>query len=443
MASDDKQIWHHLASELASKGRGGDTMLAHINPEEAKLLEQFGGSGGINPETGLPEYINWGKLKSWLSKPQNLATLAAVAYGGYQLAPELFGGAAAAAPAAAAPAATEIGGSLTGQALGGATLAAGEAAPAITAETVGSLAPAAEAATAATSTPVSGPGPLTETPLPPLSPTPTPTVDLSQLGTPSPLPTSLPQIEAPVESYRSAPQPPTVSDVQGDFSTTTTEPTGTTTYPPGAEEVDLNYKSVTPPAPSQNIISKGLQTLGITSPTGGIGPNAFSAAGLGLNALSQLRAGQQQQSLQQQLQQQSELTAPAARQLMGQYQSGTIGAAQEKQITDYINNQRAQIKQRYARMGRDPNLDSAAQQEMANVDVQAAAMRDAALQNVLSSGLKAAGVSAGPAQQAILAGYNQDQSAQKTQADFLKALADMQARAGTGTQTTPSAPAQV
>jgi len=53
-----------------------DEMLAH-----AKLLEQFGGSGEINPETGLPEYkINWGKLKSWLSKPQNLATLAAVAF---------------------------------------------------------------------------------------------------------------------------------------------------------------------------------------------------------------------------------------------------------------------------------------------------------------------------------------------------------------------------
>jgi hypothetical protein len=41
---------------LAAQGRGGDTMLAHINPEEAKLLKLFGGSGGINPNTGLHEF---------------------------------------------------------------------------------------------------------------------------------------------------------------------------------------------------------------------------------------------------------------------------------------------------------------------------------------------------------------------------------------------------
>ena len=42
---------------LASLGRGGDTMLAHINPEEAALLKSRGGSGTINPNTGLPEYF--------------------------------------------------------------------------------------------------------------------------------------------------------------------------------------------------------------------------------------------------------------------------------------------------------------------------------------------------------------------------------------------------
>jgi hypothetical protein len=47
-----------IAQELASKGRGGDTMLAHINPEEAGILKALGGSGTINPETGLPEYFS-------------------------------------------------------------------------------------------------------------------------------------------------------------------------------------------------------------------------------------------------------------------------------------------------------------------------------------------------------------------------------------------------
>lgn len=41
---------------LASKGRGGDSILAHITPEEAQMLRSRGGSGTINPATGLPEF---------------------------------------------------------------------------------------------------------------------------------------------------------------------------------------------------------------------------------------------------------------------------------------------------------------------------------------------------------------------------------------------------
>jgi hypothetical protein len=41
---------------LAAMGRHGDTMLAHINPREAEMLRRMGGSGTINPRTGLPEY---------------------------------------------------------------------------------------------------------------------------------------------------------------------------------------------------------------------------------------------------------------------------------------------------------------------------------------------------------------------------------------------------
>lgn len=41
---------------VASQGRGGDTMLAHINPQEAAILKALGGSGTINPNTGLREY---------------------------------------------------------------------------------------------------------------------------------------------------------------------------------------------------------------------------------------------------------------------------------------------------------------------------------------------------------------------------------------------------
>lgn len=45
------------AQYLASRGRNGDTMLAHITPDEADMLKSMGGSGTINPETGLPEFF--------------------------------------------------------------------------------------------------------------------------------------------------------------------------------------------------------------------------------------------------------------------------------------------------------------------------------------------------------------------------------------------------
>lgn len=44
------------AEALRRKGRGGDTILAHINPQEAKLLKAMGGSGTINPATGIMEF---------------------------------------------------------------------------------------------------------------------------------------------------------------------------------------------------------------------------------------------------------------------------------------------------------------------------------------------------------------------------------------------------
>jgi len=52
-------------NQIARMGRYGDTMLAHITPEEARLLRARGGSGTINPQTGLPEF--W-SLKKALKK---------------------------------------------------------------------------------------------------------------------------------------------------------------------------------------------------------------------------------------------------------------------------------------------------------------------------------------------------------------------------------------
>lgn len=52
---NDMKAWTDI---LARYGRHGDTMLAHITPDEAEHLKKRGGSGTRNPHTGLLEF--WG-----------------------------------------------------------------------------------------------------------------------------------------------------------------------------------------------------------------------------------------------------------------------------------------------------------------------------------------------------------------------------------------------
>lgn len=53
------------AQHIQAAGRGGDTMLAHINPREAAMLKNMGASGSINPRTGLREFgLNWKSMIS-------------------------------------------------------------------------------------------------------------------------------------------------------------------------------------------------------------------------------------------------------------------------------------------------------------------------------------------------------------------------------------------
>ena len=249
-------------------------------------------------------------------------------------------------------------------------------------------------------------------------------------------PNYLPEAEQGPAAQGTAAAPTEIApavEAPADVASTSTEAAGQTTAGPGGE-ADPNYQSGAPAnPPTVPPTSSVWQTIGATP---------FQAGALGLGIYGQYKAAEERKSVQEQLNRQAQLTRPAAESLMSQYQSGTIGPAQEKQISDYTSQQKAQIKQRYAKMGRDPNYDSAAQQEMANVDVQAASMRDTALQNVLKSGLAAAGVTAGPYQQAVMAGYQSDTASQTAQANFLYQLAQMQAKQGSGAPTTPAAPAE-
>ncbi len=55
--------------EAKKYGRFGDSLLAHISPEEAMLLKRLGGSGTLNPKTGLPEFFGFGSIFKAISKP--------------------------------------------------------------------------------------------------------------------------------------------------------------------------------------------------------------------------------------------------------------------------------------------------------------------------------------------------------------------------------------
>jgi len=54
---------------MQGMGRGQDTMLAHINPQEARMLQMMGGIGTINPRTGLREYGLWKDIKKAVTAP--------------------------------------------------------------------------------------------------------------------------------------------------------------------------------------------------------------------------------------------------------------------------------------------------------------------------------------------------------------------------------------
>ena len=55
---DDINSTGSIGVSLSKMGRRGDNLVAHINPEEARMLRSNGGSGTYNPNTGLLEFFN-------------------------------------------------------------------------------------------------------------------------------------------------------------------------------------------------------------------------------------------------------------------------------------------------------------------------------------------------------------------------------------------------
>ena len=107
-------------AQVADAGRRGDTQLAHINPFEADLLMAYGGSGTINPKTGLPEFgFLSGLWKGIKSVAKTVLPVAATFFAPY-LAPFLGGSMLAAGAVAGGLGSALTGGNvLKGAALGG------------------------------------------------------------------------------------------------------------------------------------------------------------------------------------------------------------------------------------------------------------------------------------------------------------------------------------
>jgi hypothetical protein len=76
-------LYNWLAKDLGKLGREGDTELAHVNTWEANLLKAHGGSGTINPVTGLREYKGGGGGNQTTQTTQNIdpAILPYITYG--------------------------------------------------------------------------------------------------------------------------------------------------------------------------------------------------------------------------------------------------------------------------------------------------------------------------------------------------------------------------
>lgn len=53
---NNRAVMDQVLTHARLMGQGNDTILAHITPQEAELLKKKGGSGAINPATGLPMF---------------------------------------------------------------------------------------------------------------------------------------------------------------------------------------------------------------------------------------------------------------------------------------------------------------------------------------------------------------------------------------------------
>lgn len=268
-----------------------------------------------------------------------------------------------------------------------------------------------------------------------------------QAGTPAGTTSGTPvgsAADIPAATAPSAPTGPTTATPVSEAAPVTSSPAPANTTTPSATGISADSGSFSAPGeayggappkpapptagPDQGIVSKAMKALGLYDPkTGGIGTNALPLA---LSAGGQVMAQRSKNSLQNQLTAAAKPAAGAANQLLDRGLNGQVPPAVMQQFDLSYKQKVGEITQRFANMGRDPKTDSAAQAEMQK----AKDAMDAQVANYASTlttqGLQAAGLAQGPTTQAALAGAQQDQALQQSMASAMQQMAMLTAMQG-------------
>lgn len=126
-----------------------------------------------------------------------------------------------------------------------------------------------------------------------------------------------------------------------------------------------------------------------------------------------------------------------ARQLIQQYKSGTLSAAQQSQLDQLTQGTKNQINQYFSSIGQADS--TAARSSLAQVDQQALAMKQQMLDNALQQGLNAIGVAQGPLNTVAQYQLGQDQALRQAFGSFAGALGNLAGKQPDKKTTTPTA----
>lgn len=183
----------------------------------------------------------------------------------------------------------------------------------------------------------------------------------------------------------------------------------------GVPELEVQKTAVKPQA---SLSDKALKA---------ITDNPLQSASLGLNVAGQIASRSAKKDAASQLEASTATAREASRQLIAQGMAGQVPPAIMAQFDKALEDRVSEIRQRYASMGRDPATDSGAQNDIAKAVAAKNAQVAQYAQSLISQGLQAAGVAAGPQTAAIQAGAAQDKALQDAMAGSLNSMAMIEA----------------